>query len=352
MSSSNLPNMHMSDYFIVNTSETLKKLKLYFHDIESNFNSLKTQINTFITFPLESSKKINEEIDNFIKWLQEIDKSDKQKNIETFEMFHNSLGNIFQNYYKIISSLYNNKFIKQINEKNENIKKIIEEELTIFDPPNIYNESDSKFDFSLEQSSQQFYDNNNSKYDNFYGSNENISLYKDKENKKETIKCINHSNEEGIYICYHCGYIFCHKCGEEILKINLYNHELKKISEIEAENEKEKNFFLSSFMNVINGYILKCNNIINKRNDFQLNNFIIKKFQFPKINDENNFDSQIEFFKEINKVEKDLIQLNNIDISINNEKINNSLSNYLQNNLKKIDWRETIFYERLQFFGI
>ena len=331
----------MSDYFIENTSETLKKIRLYFNDIESNFNLLKAKINTFLSFPLESSQKIISEINKFIEWLQEIDKSDKQNNIKTFENFHNSLGDIFQNYYETISLLYNNAFIKTIYEKNENIKKIIEE-LTIFDPPKTYNESDSKIDFSLEQSSLQFYDsNNNNNYDKFYGSNENISLYKDKENKKETLKCMHHLNEEGIYICYHCDFIFCEKCGEEIFKLNLYDHELKKISEIEAEKEKEKNFFLSSFMNIINGYILKCNNIINKRNDFQLNKFIIEKFQFPKIKDEKNFDSQIEFFKEINIVEKELIQLNNTDISINNEKINDSLSNYLLNNLKKLIGEKT-----------
>ena len=161
-------------------------------------------------------------------------------------------------------------------------------------------------------------------------------LFYIKKKKKEKIKCTQHEDEEGIYYCYHCEFIFCQKCGEQILNVNLYDHKLKKLSEIMEQKEKEKKNFLNSFMKVINEYILKCNNIIIRNKDFELNEFIIKKFQFPTITNETKIDDQLKFFQNINEAEKNLMQNDNTDISINNPQISNLLSTYLLKYL--INW--------------
>ena len=84
----------------------------------------------------------------------------------------------------------------------------------------------------------------------------------------------------------------------------IYEHKFEKIDKLAEDNLNKKNKFLESFMNIIKEYFQKCDSILkyNKDNFLKMN-----KFEFPLIKYESDFESQMNFFKEINIINNKIL---------------------------------------------
>ena len=148
-----------------------------------------------------------------------------------------------------------------------------------------------------------------------------------------------HPEEKGVFYSEHSGRIFCKKCEKDFLLNFIEENNLKKIDGLIVKNEKEKCEFIESTTNLFKKFILKCNFIIDNKKDKCINTMSIKqKFEYPKIEKENEeiFESQIEFLKKINDCENILIGSNETQISINNSTLTDNFSKKFINNLNDI----------------
>ena len=227
-----IQEVNFNQFYIDKCLNGLNKVISYLKDINIQYLLIKKNFKDYekenITYPLELSNNFNNEINNYLKWLEQIDKTDKEKYIKDFEGYYSDLKNIFMQYYEKISLIYSNPIIKKISEFNENIKNIIFD-LPEFDPPNINNIStfinlDSKYYDSV---SDKFYEEpDENKAREIYGSEENIFSMNSDENEI-SLKCFYHPNIKGKYYCFHCQKIFCDYCGKNILNCYLvFDHEL------------------------------------------------------------------------------------------------------------------------------
>ena len=329
----------MDENFINKTKKELTKIQHYMKDISNQYNLLKSKIEGLLNFPSELSKKINDKIDSFLNWFNDIEKSQKDQNSKEFDEYYNNLKKELKEYYNKIMPLYNNKFITKIIELNENIQKLIDK-IILFEPPeqnnySDYSDSTIKVAQELEEESNPFYENINKS--SFY-ENSNIISFARVQNEN-IIKCYFDKENEGVYYCNHCCNIFCEVCKKKIeSNKNVNNHVLKEIDEIRREKEEEKNKFLNSFIDIIKENILKCDFILTNKKDNFLNEYIIKRFQFPLIKNITDFNSQKEFLNEINDINKSLTgTIYSTNSSKNESKLKDKLLiNFLINTMKNL----------------
>ena len=103
----------------------------------------------------------------------------------------------------------------------------------------------------------------------------------------------------------------------------IYEHKFEKIDKLAEDNLNKKNKFLESFMNIIKEYFQKCDSILkyNKDNFLKMN-----KFEFPLIKYESDFESQMNFFKEINIINNKILGENDtFNNTLNESKISDIL---------------------------
>ena len=333
---------NLNPFFIEKNVDNLNKVIAYLNDINKQYELINKNLNRYIkdnfTFPFELSDKFNKEINKYIEWIKNMTKNEQLKYIQEYQNNYNDLKDKFTNFYEKISICYKNNIINKISEFNENIKNLIED-LTEFDPPNINNYSyinisfDSKFD---DSKLEQFYEEpDENKAREIYGSQDNISSNNSDENET-SLKCYYHLDKKGIYYCSHCDYIFCEYCRNEIINYNeANNHSIQKIKDIIANDEEDKNKFLKSFITIFKDYLLKCNFIMNYKNiNYTKHKSIIKKFMYPFLKNETNFQNQMDFLNDINEAYKIIEgKMDTTNISLNNSKMSELLTKYLKKEL-------------------
>ena len=324
----NFQDINLTKYFIDLNIKKLELIKTNIKDIKICFNNILNS-NAFINELID----INDKIENFLNFFQTINNSSKTNNKEKYIELYKTLKEKFDNYFgKNI-----NQYIQKIYELNEKIRKSLQDMIE-FSPPSIYNNSESSINFNLEMEAsceENYYKENNSKYSNLYKEEKNYIIFNEEDNE---IKCDRHSEEKGVFYCDLCQGIFCKKCEKDFLLNLTEEHNLKEIDDLIAKNEKEKCEFIKSTTNLFKEFILKCNFIIDNKNDKFINMFIKQKFEYPKIKRENEhiFEYQTEFLKKINECEKILIESNETQISINNNTLTDNFSKKLINNLNDI----------------
>ena len=317
-SNKKLQEINLSDYFVNNAKKRLNKILLYMEGQSKEYNLLKNKIDKILNFPYEISNEVIRKIKELIKWFEEMDKSNKEGNKEIFIHYYDILKERLNDYYGKICNIYNNQFIIKIKEFNENIQNLIYN-LNDFDPPSVNNDSDKIIEFNskYEEDSDPFY-KSCSQYDHFYDDVKKISQEEPK--NESNLKCFAHPQSEGVYYCNHCDFIICENC-EKKYKL-LYDHKFVEIDKIAKDNLDKKNKFLESFMNIIKDYFQKVDSLLKYNKD----NFLkSKKIEFPIINYESDFDSQMNFFKEINIINNKIIENNDTDNTINISKINDQI---------------------------
>ena len=204
--------------------------------------------------------------------------------------------------------------------------------------------------FEIQTNDNSFYSNINIEYMNF--------LDKEKTDNKSTefYTCSICNINESIYICDHCNQLFCMECLE-----NNNNHKVINIKEIKNKTQKKKKIFLNSIEKIIKTILMKCNDLLNhekiyytnldnnSNKDLQKNNFILRIIKYPFINKINDFESQLNFLKQLDEVLRDCH--NNTNIDNNNSfcisKLNKQLIMVLGNIF--IDEDYNLFKEILKF---
>ena len=156
--------------------------------------------------------------------------------------------------------------------------------------------------------------------------NENIDEINDDKNDN-FLKCMKCQTYKAINKCTHCGKIYCKGCTDYILNYeNLINHTIEEIPPNQLDEETAKNLFLKNFISFFKNYLLKCNYLLNL-------NGSNKNFDFLSIEDINDFESQIKYLKQINKICPNLESYEDNDNK--NLKINANLINSLENIFKE-----------------
>ena len=253
--------------------------------------------------------------------------------------------------------------IIDIEECIKNFKKIIEFSNNILKNLNNYiqdcedeKENEKCFNndksFEMQTYDNSFYSNINNDYmhfceiektDNKISSIINTELY----------VCSICNINESTYICTHCNQLFCNECLE-----NNDNHKMVNIKEMENKTEKKKSIFLNSIEKIIKTILLKCNDLLNyekiyttnmdnNNKDIPKNNFILRILKYPFINKINDFESQLNFLKQL---DEDLKDFHDTNIDINNSfyisKLNKQLIMVLENIF--IDEKCNLFREILK----
>ena len=236
------------------------------------------------------------------------------------------------------STIELNDFIKkkiEMNLKIIDIKEIIKISKKIIEIFNNISNNLNKYNQDCEDGNEKCFNNdksfeNQETYNNSFISYFNNELNFDEIDKNENkISSINNKStesyicsfcniNESTYICNHCNQYFCKEC----LNIN-DNHKMINIKEIENKIEKKRIIFLNSIENVIKTILIKSNDLLNfekiyttnmdNNKDIQNNNYILRVLKYPFIEKINDFDSQINFLKQLDEDLKDFHNNTNID---------------------------------------
>lgn len=194
----------------------------------------------------------------------------------------------------------------------------------------------------LDTYDNSLYSNINYEYINFCEKEKTENIYSSINNiSTEYYTCSICNNNESTYICNHCNQYFCKECFENIESYD--NHNMINIKEIENKAKKKKSIFLNSIEKIIKTILLKCNELLNYEkistknmdsNKDQKDNYILRLLKYPFINKINDFESQLNFLKQLDEDLKDLHN-NNTIIDNNNSfyisKLNRQLIMMLEN---------------------
>lgn len=268
--------------------DKLKNMKRTISNIISQFklfvDSIKDNFNIFNIY----SKKLSNEIDNNITWLENYDYNSTEETNKKIQNFSEELKEVYNEYYEKISFIYNNIFIKKILTLNKDLKNLLDE-MESFDPPRI-NSLDSSMNsvhINISETSEASFsgklnDYERKKYSNFYESFEinsnSINNKKNESNLSESLSIKKNDNHKNRYL-------------EEIL----------------LDLKEERNKFLNSIPIFLKGFIIRCNYILMKNEKLSSTKIIydinkIQIYKYPFIRNENDFNHYKIFLNEINSI--------------------------------------------------
>ena len=341
---SQIQECRFTNFYKNNTLKQLNELKSGIQEMENLCINLFSQLRNM---QKDYSKKLKLEIDNFIKWVNNLKENNFDNNIIYKNQHNETIKDLFNKYLNDIGK----DLITKINNHIKDLESKLEDIIDGFDPPNMNNSSDEKISLDLKSS---YNDSNSSNkdienyienifyskenlYEEIYGFNEdnennNKEFPKSKSNESN-LKCSFCSLYIAYYYCKNSYNYYCKSCGKQILDYGpLQNYNLITLNEIKSENEKNKKNFLKCFINIIKNFSIKCNYILKNENQNFVDPNSYQKFKYPSINIGNNsFNSQIDFLAEINDVYQFIKEKIDINNSINENDICDLLINSLEN---------------------
>ena len=341
-----------------------------------NGNYIK-EIIKYLDFSNKSSDELQKGIEKYIFLLDSINDSSYDNNIKTKQKYYEEMKTKFKKYSENISKIYNNHLFQNIIKYYENLEELINDIEPSFEPPNINSFVSSKIsiDLNTQISINNISENNLIQYipminEEYFDlcDKYNKSLSKNYDSKiteyEENIpyKCTICKENECKYICHDCNFLFCKKCYNQTYdnEKEKNNHKIQTVDKL-SEIEKEKIIFLNSLCKVIKALLIKSNYLLNDENlldnSFDLesndnNNSLLKLkcinkiiFKYPYIREINNFESQIDYLKEMHNII--IKNFNNINVNLNSfhfSELNIELLNSIQyifnddkiNNFKEI----------------
>ena len=325
-----LQESNFSTFYLDNCYKNLQKLKIIIEKVQKEYNKLFD----FIKKEMLSSdiidfctKKINE----YLSWIDAIKaKEDYKKDYRLKEIYNKKIVDALDEFIEI----YQNDYLKEINESIENIKNLYEDIIMSFDPPKINNSSDEIIE--LQMSGANLWEDIGKEKENLdYSSNfydKDISFLKSNVNfSNYSFECYGCKNTNSTYYCKHCNCYCCEECYEKYEKHEEeINHLFIRMDEQKIVNEEQKIKFMKSSVNFIKNLIIKCNYIIKNENQNYVDPNSYKKIQYPIIQNEDNINSQIDFLMDINEI----YNLIKEKIDVNKKIEENELNNMLLNSLK------------------
>lgn len=229
-----------------------------------------------------------------------------------------------------------NKISENLNNISNNLNKYIQD---FQDEKEKYLNNEKIFEI-LDEYDNSLCSNINIEYMNFCELEKTENINSSVNNKStEYYTCSICNNNESTYICNHCNQYFCYECS----KNNYDNHNMINIKEIENKTKIKKSIFLNSIEKIIKTILMKCNELLNfekiyttnmDNNKDQKDDYILRVLKYPFINKINDFESQLNFLKQLDEDLKDFHN-NNTNIDNNNSfyisKLNKQLIMLLEN---------------------
>ena len=287
-------NSGFNSYYI----KILNKIKEHVSSIKNDAN----KFNDIIQNYLKISKKyeLEKDIDLYIKKIN-IEETKKENMFSKLKMK-------LKDFNEMTANVYVNNFIKNIKELNENLNNLLNQLADkTFLPPITNNFTDSSVDLLINSS--KFYDE------------EILNNKSEKKEKSEIIKCTVCNNNEYCCYCEKCNNLFCSEClekakiAEEKEKKN-HKHKYRYVDDL----KNHKTLFLKSVNALIENILINSNYILNiekiKVKNMNSNNsnlkidYIRRNLDFPYFTNYYDFNSQIEFLKEINSITKNELNVN------------------------------------------
>lgn len=323
---------NFSPFFLNNLHKNLNDFEKLIESIQKDFNELQNYIVNVINDSIIIDK-MKTKTKEYIDWIDDIyDKNENKKTYKLKEKYKNN----FENTFKKFIDLYQNQYLKNINESIQSIQKIYDDIMLSFDPPEKNNITDDlvNLEFSFNNKWEYLDDKDNKDYSLFY---ENNKLNSTNVSESNSYKCDYCNSGKISYVCNHCCSYYCMDCYNKIKDSQYYtDHSFVLMDEKKAQFENDKMLFLESFIYVIKEYIKRCNYIIKRVDQNYVNPTNFEAFQFPVITNKNELANQIVFLNEINDKYSKMKHDKNLD----EEKINNKLFLLVQNMFegKEIDY--------------
>ena len=362
--------------FKTNQIKLLEEIKNIIKDINLQITNFSNNFKNYIKNIENNFKQLNESIDYLIDFIKLKDDPSNINNAKSKENFIEDIKKKYTDYDKSIFIIYENNYIKKIQELNIELNNKINKDIPehSFDPPNIcpFLDSDPNIDKNTNYSSKDKEEKSQSVfegYKSFYKEEENNNIF-DNDNEINMINidcnCSICNNNKAICYCEKCNKLFCKSCST--ISIGNHKHRLQFFNKLKNQIEIDRLLFLNSLQYTIKNTLMKANILlnseimkiqnlneksINKNNNNQIkdNNSIniseIKRrlFKYPHIQDSKSFNSELEYLKNINNILINDLNQNNINelfyISEMNDKIKNLIGNIF------IDEKYNLFKEAL-----
>ena len=309
-----------SNFISFNQSQ-LKLMKEKIKEINFALKNLKEDIIN----ALKSSEQLEKKILSFEEWMSQIHKYTPEENDKYKTQNYNNISEEFENFYKYNSNIINylTKF-KDLNIENFKISNdflfykglSLVENIKFFS--NIQNELNltSKSFLSQDELLRSAIREKKSESYDLYEENI-INEEKKEENKYLTLKCYEcNKNAKAIFM----NELFCDDCllNLQTKQLNLKDLDFPRYLQEKEEKEIKITLFLNSIAIIIKRILIKSNYIIKKRLIFSQginnnNQNIIQNIDYPYIKVKPNYDTCLNFIKDIFSLYKNLSGENNVD---------------------------------------
>ena len=313
----------------------LKEMNNSIGEIEKNCHELKVHLNNIIESEdsKKKNKKFKDNIGNLFLNLKE------GNNLKVKQEFLNDLEQAFKSYYESILLIYENNFIKKIKESIQKLYELKSKIIIEFEPPKINSFfSDNNLEKSTSNNTSEVNDkynyyeeqnNSNSPIENnLFGINDNSksqNVIDNEKNKEIDYFCPICNKKVAKYLCDICNQLFCQECFDYTLKNDktkrCTHNNLKTISDIKKQSEKGKMLYLNSLNKFIKSILVKSNYLFNNerikiksRNDSTIESIKRIYFKYPFLEKINDFDSEINFLKDINNILINSFNIENSDL--------------------------------------
>ena len=295
----------------------LKEMNNAVEQIEKNCKELKNYLNIFES---KDTEKYHEDFKDKVGLLSKsIETNDDPKNKQKLQ---EDLKQAIENYYNNILFIYENDFIKTIQEYNQKLHELKNKIIATFNPNDNSLNNDNDIDIGIDIDAN-FLNYNN--FQNNYHCEGFSCIFNDdninnqNEDDKEPTRVIEYyctvcNQEEAIYLCDKCNQLFCQGCLDFIIKFDnkektKCEHNIQIIDDIIGQNEKSKKLYLNSLIYLIKSMMIKSNCLFDCEiikslsiNDSKIE-YIKKKYvKYPYIEKTNDFNSEIKFLKDINDI--------------------------------------------------
>ena len=286
-----------------NYLETLNNMNKYIEEIIKQLNELVNKIPSYI----ETSKKLKEELQKCLNNFLINVNSKKEIKLEEQKHLFVNLKERLKPFYDSNYQIYENKHIKILKEKNEELSKIID-----FTPPIINSFIPNPTEVISNPNCGNSIQNNNLSYlYNISNSKDVNTENEDEDSSGDENYICSYCNNEAKKFCEDCSKLFCKNCFNTKHKIQ-HQNKIQEIDLIKSQKKKNKKFFLISISGIIKIILKKSNYLIDHEkiiisplshnNNNSRINYIKRKFDYPNIKNANDIQSQIDFLQGINQI--------------------------------------------------
>ena len=221
--------------FKTNQIKFLEEIKNIIKDINLQITNFSNNFKNYIKNIENNFKQLNESIDYLIDYLKLKDDPTNINNEKSKENFIEDIKKKYTDYDKSIFIIYENNYIKKIQELNIELNNKINKDIPepSFDPPNIcsFLDSDPNIDKNTnysskdkEEKSQYIFEG----YKSFCKEEENNNIL-DNDNEINMINidcnCSICNNNRAICYCEKCNKLFCNSCSS--ISIGNHKHSLQ-----------------------------------------------------------------------------------------------------------------------------